>query len=110
MIKSLKKEKDFEKVAKTGQPFFVYELGFKKVSNNLDYNRYGIVINTKIDKRAVVRNKIRRKIKEILRLYDKNLSQGFDLMFLVRESVKDLSYKDIEKRLLKLFKKSGLLK
>lgn len=110
MIKSLKKEKDFEKVAKTGQPFFVSELGFKKIPNNLKHNRYGIVVNTKIDKRAVVRNKIRRRIKEIIRLNHKDLQQGFDLMFLVRESVKELDYKDIKERLISLFKKSGLLK
>jgi ribonuclease P protein component len=61
-----------------------------------------------IDKRAVVRNKIRRQIKEIIRLNDKNLKQGFDLMFLVRESVKELKYKEMEQKLLGLFKKAGL--
>ena len=110
MIKSLKTEKDFEKVAKNGRPFFTSELGFKILKNNLDYNRYGIVINTKIDKRAVVRNKIRRRIKEIIRLNDKNFEKGFDVMFLVRESVKELEYSEIKEKLLKLFKKSGLLK
>ncbi len=109
MIHSLKKAKDFEKVAKTGQPFFVSELGFKLCKNNLKYNRYGIVVNTKIDKRAVVRNKIQRRIKETIRSQDKNLAQGFDLMFLVRESVKKLNYSEIENRLLKLFKKAKLL-
>ena len=103
------KKRDFEKVAKQGHPFFTYELGFKIIENNLNKNRYGIVINLKVDKRAVVRNKIRRQIREIIRLNNKNLKQGFDIMVLTRESVKKLKYREIEERLLKLFKKAKVL-
>ena len=109
MIKSLSQKKDFERVAKIGQPFFAPELGFKITKNNLGKNRYGIVIPTVIDKRATVRNTIRRRIKEVARLADPNLKQGFDLMFLVRESVKDLKYQEIEGKLVVLFKKAGIL-
>jgi ribonuclease P protein component len=109
MIKSLSQKKDFERVAKFGQPFFAPEFGFKMIKNNLEKNRYGIVVPVVIDKRATVRNQIRRRIKEVARLQDKNLKQGFDLMFLVRESVKDLKYKEIEMKLIGLFKKAGLL-
>lgn len=109
MFKSLSKKKDFEKVAKQGRSFFTHELGFKILKNNLDYNRYGIVINLKVDKRATVRNKIRRRIREIIRLNDKNFKQGFDIMILTRESVKDLKYKEIEEKLLGLFKKAKLI-
>jgi ribonuclease P protein component len=108
MIKSLQKKSDFARVAKFGQPFFASELGFKIVKNNLNKNRYGIVVSLEIDKRATVRNQIRRRIKEVARLNDQNLKQGFDLMFLVRESVKDLKYKEIEEKLNFLFKKAGL--
>ncbi|MDD5290159.1 MAG: ribonuclease P protein component, partial [Patescibacteria group bacterium] len=96
MIKSLQKKSDFARVAKFGQPFFAPELGFKIIKNNLNKNRYGIVVSLEIDKRATVRNQIRRRIKEIIRLHDKNLKQGFDLMFLVRAGVKELRYKEIE--------------
>jgi len=109
MIKSLSQKKDFERVAKIGQPFFASEFGFKIVKNNMEKNRYGIVVPVAIDKRATARNQIRRRIKEIARLQDKNLKQGFDLMFLVRESVKDLKYKEMEEKLIGLFRKAGLL-
>ena len=95
-------------MAKFGQPFFASELGFKILKNNLAQNRYGVVISLEIDKRAVVRNKIRRQIKETIRLNDKNLKQGFDLMFLARENVKDLKYSEMETKLINLFKKAGL--
>lgn len=109
MFKTLSKKKDFERVAKSGRPFFARELGFKIIKNNLDKNRYGIVVNLKVDKRAVVRNKIRRQIKEIIRLNNENIKQGFDIMVLTRENIKDLKYKEIEEKLLNLFKKSKLI-
>ena len=108
MNQRLTKKSDFEKVAKSGQSFFARELGIKILRNNLKNNRYGIVVSLKIDKRAVVRNKIRRRIREIIRLNEKNFKQGFDVMILTRESIKDLKYKEIEVKLFSLFKKAGL--
>ena len=108
VFSSLTKQKDFENVAKRGRSFFTPELGFKILKNNLDKNRYGIVVNLKVDKRAVVRNKIRRRIREVIRLNDEKIKQGFDVMVLTRESVKNLKYKDIEEKLFFLFEKAGL--
>src|SRR3989339_1763735 len=108
MFYSVSDKSDFERVAKNGQPFFATEFGFKIIKNNLSYNRYGIVISTTIDKRAVVRNKIRRRIKESIILYDKDLKKGFDLMFLVRESVKELNFSQIKAKIEYLFKKARL--
>jgi len=110
MLISLTNKKDFEKVAKSGRPFFARELGFKLLKNNLNRNRYGIVVNLKVDKRAVVRNKIRRRIREIIRLNNDNFQLGYDIMILTRESTKDLKYKEIEEKLLKLFKKAKIFK
>ena len=96
-------------MAKRGRPFFAKELGFKIIKNDLNKNRYGIVVNLKIDKRAVVRNKVRRRIREIIRLNDENFKQGFDVMILTRESIKGLKYKEIEEKLLGLFRKAKLI-
>ncbi len=110
MFSRLAKKSDFARVAKFGQPFFVKELGFKSIKNNLSQNRYGLVVSLKIDKRATERNKIRRRLREIIRLHDKNLKQGFDVMILVRESVKELNYKQMEEKLLELFGKARITK
>ena len=83
-------------------------------------NRYGIVINLKVDKRATMRNKIRRRIREIIQNFEKEYfppkagqpradKQGHDIIILTKESVKELKYKKIEEKLLKLFSKAGLV-
>ena len=108
MYYKLTKKSDFEKVAKLGQPFFSQELGFKLAKNSLKYNRYGVVVNLKVDKRAVARNKIRRRIREIIKLNNPNLKQGFDVMILTRELVKELNYQKIKEKLFGLFIKADL--
>ena len=108
MYYKLTKKSDFEKVAKLGQPFFSQELGFKLAKNSLKYNRYGVVVNLKVDKRAVARNKIRRRIREIIKLNNPNLKQDYDIMILTRESVKKLSYAEINKKLFYFFRKANL--
>lgn len=53
--------------------------------NTLSHNRFGFVVSKKIDKRAVVRNRIRRILQEAVR---QNLTQGSgkDMLFVVRQS------------------------
>jgi len=108
MYSRLNKKKDFKKLAKNGQSFFTPEFGFKILKNGLGYNRYGIVVNLKVDKRAVVRNKIRRRIRDIIKENEKNLQKGFDIMVLTRGSIKDLDFQEIKDKMEKLFKKAKI--
>lgn len=108
MLQTLKKEAEFKKVAKNGRPFFASELAIKILANNLEYNRYGIVVNTKVDKRAVVRNKIQRRFRDILRINQENLKTGFDILILTKPEIKKLDYKEIKDKLEKLFIKAGI--
>lgn len=109
MFVSLNNKKDFEKLAKKGQSFFTQEFGFKMLKNRLDYSRYGVVVNLKVDKRAVVRNKIRRRFRDIIKKNEKNLKKGFDVMILTRESVKTLDFAKIREKMENLLKKAKIL-
>ncbi len=109
MYSTLKYKKDFEKLAKQGQSFFSQEFGFKILKNNLKHNRYGIVVNLKVDKRAVVRNKIRRRFRDIIKNHEKDLKQGFDVMILTREQTKNLDFQEIKEKMELLLKKAKIL-
>lgn len=53
--------------------------------NDLLYNRFGFVISKKIDKRAVVRNRLRRVLREaVSRLLE--TKKGKDMLFIVKTS------------------------
>jgi len=102
--------KEFDRAFKTGQSFYGKIVGIKKTVNKSDKNRFGILINTKVSKKAVERNKIRRNIREIIKNKLSTLTPGNDFVFIVFPLILDKSSQDIEKeidyglRKLKVFK------
>lgn len=81
--------------AKRSKYFSVY---FRK--NNCD-NRYGISIPKKTGT-AVVRNKIKRRIKNIIDSNKKRVQNGYDYVIIVKKGILELTYQEIEAELLKL--------
>ena len=74
--------------------------------NNLPYSRFGYSINKKIGK-AVVRNRIRRLLKEIIRKV--KIVPGFDIVFIARSKSVDVTYFELEKAVLKLLGRANAL-
>lgn len=64
-------------------------------------NRLGLTVSTKVGK-AVARNKVRRRMREIYRLHEGELKRGFDLVLVARVRAADSRYKDLERQFLKL--------
>ena len=59
----------------------------KERRNGLSVNRFGIVVSKKIDKRAVIRNKIKRIFREALSELNKNLVPGHDILLIAKKEV-----------------------
>jgi len=106
----LTKDKEFENVFKKNISGYNKITGLKVAPNNLDISRIGILVSAKISKKAVVRNKIKRRIREILRLRLNNIKEGFDIIVLTLPEIKEKSYKEIEESLDNNLKKLKLYK
>lgn len=63
-------------------PLFTLRIG----ENGLLYNRYGVVVSKKIDKRAVVRNSIKRRAHSCMQEIDNNLKKGYDMLFILKKN------------------------
>ena len=105
-MKSLKKNKDFKGVYTKGKSYATYNLVIYSLPNRLGYNRVGFSISKRIGK-AVQRNRIRRRLKEIIRL-EKNLKKGYDLVFIARKAVIKRDYHQLVNDVRKLLKKAGI--
>ncbi len=107
-METLKKKKDFDKVFKNGKSIASKYLVFYWNPNNKDKNRYGFSISKRIGK-AVVRNKLKRRLKEIIRRDVESIcNRGYDIIIIARNPVNDLDFHGIKKDLLRLFKRAGL--
>lgn len=75
----LKKEKDFSKVFKNGKRFFSKSLTLIALKSN--QLKAGFVVGKKHGK-SVIRNRIKRLLRESFRSFVPNLSQNFFFVFL----------------------------
>ena len=67
-------------------------------------NRLGITVSTKVGG-AVVRNRVRRRMKEIYRLSESKMKTGFDIVVVARVKSSHVSFSELQTAMLSLFKK-----
>lgn len=92
-------------ISLAGTPLFSdNSLSVKVQKNNLPNSRFGFVVGKGVDKRAVVRNRIKRSVRSLIE--EKYLHvPGLDMLFILRAGSKSLTRKDFEERLTKIFEK-----
>lgn len=67
--------------------------------NNLPVNRYGFIVAKTIDKRAVVRNRLRRVVRSIIEEIWLQKLSGLDILFVLKPAIKKVSKQDLITRL-----------
>lgn len=72
--------------------------------------RLAVVVSKKVSKLAVIRNKIRRRIFETVRLLEQDIEQPYDIVITVfNDSVATMPYKELEIALKKLLIEASIL-
>jgi len=71
--------------------------------------RIGFTVSTKLG-HAVVRNRVRRRLREIYRLHEQELRPGTDLVVVARARAVDAAYGQLERAFLGACKKLGILR
>ncbi|MEI6835269.1 MAG: ribonuclease P protein component [Candidatus Falkowbacteria bacterium] len=79
----LKKNKEFDLVFKEGRTVYGEFLGIKARKNNLNNNRFGVLLSTKVSKSAVERNLYKRRIKAIISQENLKIKTGQDCVIIV---------------------------
>lgn len=85
-----------------------HSLVLYKLENGKNRNRVGISVSKKVGN-SVVRHRIKRLIRESYRLQEESFVQGFDLVVIARVNSADKGYHEIERSLMKLAGKQGLI-
>ena len=70
--------------------------------------RIAVIVPTKIEKRAIVRNRLRRQIREILRKKTFHFKKGKEIIVMANPGAVKKSSKRLEEAIEELFKKGGL--
>lgn len=76
--------------------------------NKLGHNRLGLTASVKLG-HAVVRNRSRRRLREVYRLNQENLKKGYDIILVARTRTVTASWKELNDTFMKLSRKLDLL-
>ena len=73
---------------------------------NKEMNRYGISVPKKTGK-AHIRNKIKRRIKNIIDQNENYVHSSYDYVIIIRKRLIELTYNEIQQNLISLFSRIG---
>ena len=77
--------------------------------NKLPANRVGITVSKKLGG-AVVRNRVRRRLREVYRLNEDAFAPGWDIVVVARSRCVNVSFQKLTDAYLSLAEKAGILK
>lgn len=106
---SLKNNYEFRHLYNKGQSVAAPTLVVYARKNKRAENRVGYTVSVKLG-HAVVRNRVRRRLREIYRLHEGKIKAGFDLVVVARSRSVEASYKQLESDYLHCLKKLELLR
>lgn len=104
---SIKDNREFRRLYSRGKSATSATLVCYTRPNRLGVRRLGITASTKLG-HAVVRNRVRRRIREIYRLHQEDLRDGADLVVVARGLATQVSYQRLDRDFCRLAKKLGL--
>ena len=76
--------------------------------NRTEGNRVGVTVSKKLGK-AHIRNRVRRRIREVYRLNEELFQPGWDIVVVARTKAIDAGFQDLTKAYLALARKAGIL-
>lgn len=108
-VNVLRNTRQFNHVYKKGKSIVNRHVVMYYVNNQLGYNQVGFSVSKKVGK-AVVRNRVKRLMKESFRLNSEKLKDGYDIVFVARVRLKESNYIDVDKAMMSCFTKGNILR
>ena len=105
---TLKENYEFRRMYQRGKSAVSGSMVVYCRKNRLGHNRLGLTASTKLG-HAVVRNRCRRRLREVYRLNSPALRQGYDLILVARGITISAPWKELNDTFMKLCRKLDLL-
>lgn len=95
-IITINKKKDFDNVFKNGKNIKGFFLIVKHIENGLKNNRFAFLISKKVSKKAVIRNKIKRRLLESVKNFKTSKNLFKDIVFIATPKIKEKNFFEIQ--------------
>jgi ribonuclease P protein component len=105
----LRDDEQFRRVRSEGRSWSHLLLVLCSLPNGLDYSRFGFSVSKRVGK-AVVRNRVKRLLREAARARQALVEPGYDVVFVAREPIGDADYPQVDRAVEQLLAEAGLLR
>lgn len=103
----VRENRRFQEVRRRGKSYSGRLLVLCALENYLPYSRFGFSVSRRIGN-AVVRNRVKRRMREAVRLRMTDVRMGWDCVFIARAPVREASYGEIDRACAKLLRRASL--
>ncbi len=104
----LRSPQEFQAVWQQGERWPGRLLSLSVMANNLANNRYGLVVSKRVGG-AVVRNRVKRRLRAAIREWFPPLATGYDIVIITHPPASQAPYIELEAELGRLLRRAGLL-
>ena len=105
---SLKLNHVFQQLYRRGARSAAPTLALYSRPNGRDHNRLGLTTGAKLG-HAVVRNRVRRRFRELYRLHKPEMQPGYDVILVARGRAVRSTYQQLDETYLHLLRQAGLV-
>ena len=106
---TLKENYEFRRIYRKGKSLVSPQMVLYWQKNRQGQSRLGITVSTKLG-HAVVRNRTRRRLREIYRLHEDRFLPGCDIVVVARSRAVEAPFADLTASYLRLAEKAGILR
>ena len=104
-INIIKESKDFDKIIHNGKydrnnHYIIYSM-----KNECSNYRFGLSVGKKISNKAVIRNKLKRRLKSIVDNHKNLYQNNKDYIIIMKRSCLEATYQELEKSFIDIFNK-----
>jgi len=103
----LTKSSQFAAVFKNGKAWANDLMVLRAMPNGLEFSRLGLVVSKRVGKKAVIRNRVRRLLREVARLTP--IEPGWDIVIIARKEAAGVRYSEIQSAMIVLLGRARLL-
>ena len=106
---TVKQNGDFRRIYRRGRSAVAGGVVVYCLKNRQGMSRLGVTVSTKLG-HAVVRNRVRRRLRELYRLHKAEMLSGYDVIVVARVRAVEMPYAKLERQYLRCLGELGLMK
>ncbi|MEK7584410.1 MAG: ribonuclease P protein component [Patescibacteria group bacterium] len=104
----LRSEESFKRLMQRGRRYFSRALVARVVATKEPTTRVGFVVSVKVAKKAVLRNTIKRRLREIVRKELPRIRNGYDVALIAKNEAARYDYWALREEVISLFTHAGI--